>query len=512
VLNRTPVIIGVGEASERIGESTYVALSPVELAARAAQAAIEDAAASAFSPSEIELIASIRQFEVSGPKTIAPFGKSSNFPRSVGRRIGADPARAVLEAVGGQGPQHLVNELVDTVARGEIDLALICGSEAISTVRNLTSRHESRDWSEEVVGPLEDRGYQLDGLASNDLIAHGVRTPVQNYALFENARRAKRGLCREAYQHEMGQLFEPFTTVAARNPHAMSRQVLSADELARISAANRLVVDPFPRRLVSRDQANQGAAILISSIGKARALGVPEEKWIYLHGGADVVSRRPLERDDLSSYPAAGLASRGALNLARITVDDVAMFDLYSCFPIAVFAVQEELGLSRDDSRPLTVTGGLPFFGGAGNNYSMHAIATMVRRLRDDRGAYGLVGANGGYLSKYSVGIYSARPTEWRGLDSRELQSEIDTFAAPAMAAADLNQGVIETYTIDYGRDVLHGILVCRTAAGGRFVAMTDPSELQIVDTMVAVDPLGARVTCRRDDRGRRVVARLDPR
>jgi acetyl-CoA C-acetyltransferase len=138
--DNTPVIIGVGEASERIDSADYAALSPADLAGRAAAAALDDALGRAALAPHVQLIAAIRQFEVSGPRAVAPFGKADNFPRAIARRIGADPARAILEPVGGQGPQHLVNELAQAIGAGQLDLALICGSEVISTVRHLTSR------------------------------------------------------------------------------------------------------------------------------------------------------------------------------------------------------------------------------------------------------------------------------------------------------------------------------------------------------------------------------------
>lgn len=56
------------------------------------------------------------------------------------------------------------------------------------------------------------------------------------------------------------------------------------------------------------------------------------------------------------------------------------------------------------------MTGGLPFFGGPGNNRSMRAIATMVSLLRARPGGYGLVTANGGLLSRHATGIYSTTP------------------------------------------------------------------------------------------------------
>ncbi len=508
--DRTPIIIGVGEVSERIDDPTYEALSPADLAGRAAAAALADARSDAALAPHIEVIAAIRQFEVSGPRTVAPFGKADNFPRGVARRIGADPARAILEPVGGQGPQHLVNEFAQAIGEGGLDLALICGSEAISTVRHLLSRGESRDWSETVPGALEDRGFG-EALMTPDLPLHGAKSAISVYALFENARRARLKRDRQAYALDMGRLFAPFTQVAAGNPHAMSREVRSAEALATVTASNRLTSDPFPRRLVARDQANQGAAVLLASVGKARALGVPEDRWIYLHGGADARERSPMERADLSRGPASVLAIRHALETAGVGLDEIDLIDFYSCFPIAVFNALDGLGMADDDPRPLTVTGGLPFFGGAGNNYSMHAIAAMIRRLRAHPDQRGLVAANGGFLSKYSVGIYSARPAPWRGFDSRALQAEIDAWAAPAVVPGD-GAGVVETYTIDYSGQSPVGIVIGRmTDGGGRFIAMTDPADPTMAERMIAAEPLGAAVTAKRDANGRSIVVDLAP-
>jgi len=504
-----PVIIGVGEASERIDAPDYKALSPVALAALAAQAALDDADAPEALAPHVDVIAAIRQFEVSGPGAKPPFGAADNFPRAVARRIGADPARAILEPVGGQGPQHLVNEFAQAIARGEMGMALLVGSEAISTVRHLASKGETRDWAETVGGQLEDRGFGVEGLNSQALSRHGARTPISVYALFENARRAKLKLGRQAYALEMGRLFSPFTRVAAGNPHAMSREIYKPDELATVTAPNRLTSDPFPRRMVARDQANQGAAVLLTSADRARELGVPEHRLVYLHGGADVKERAPIERQDLSSSPASILAAKRALDVAGISVDDVDLFDLYSCFPIAVFNVRDGLGIDAQDLRPLTVTGGLPFFGGAGNNYSMHAIASMVRALRHHPGDVGLVGANGGFLSKYSVGVYSTRPSHWTGFESGGLQAQVDAWPAPPLAAAAAGEGTVETYTIDYAGPAPHAVAVGRLGNGERFVAMSD--EADIVDAMIAAEPLGAKVTLAVDETGRSHIKAFTP-
>jgi acetyl-CoA C-acetyltransferase len=509
VRDLTPVIIGAGEASERIDAPDYAALSPAELAGRAARAACDDALSAEQLAAHIDVIAAIRQFEVSGPGAVAPFGKADNFPRAVARRIGANPARAILEPVGGQGPQHLVNEFAQSIASGETAMALFCGSEAISTVRHLTARGETRDWSETAPGELEDRGFG-DPLLTRELPRHGARTPISVYALCENARRARLGLGRDAYRLEMARLFAPFTEVAAGNPHAMSREVYSAEALAAITPSNRLTSEPYPRRMVARDQANQGAAVLMTSVARARELGVPEDRFVYLRGGADVKERTVIERRDLSESPASVMAAKGALTLAGLEVRQLSRFDFYSCFPIAVFNVRDGLRIAADDPRPLTVTGGLPYFGGAGNNYSMHAIASMVRDLRARPGEFGLVAANGGFLSKYSVGVYSTVPAPWTGFDSAALQAEVDAWPAPSLSEAASGEGTVETYTIDYAGSEPRGVIVGRDGEGARFVAMTQPGD-DIVQAMIAREPLGARVRYAANDEGRALVGAFSP-
>ena len=504
----TPVIIGIGEASERIDAPEYAALSPVALASQASWAALDNALSCAVLAPLVDTIAAVRQFEISIAGAVPPFGRADNLPRAIARRIGANPVRAILEPVGGQGPQHLVNEMCARVAAGDIRLALICGAEAISTVRHLTSKGETRDWSEAIGGQMEDRGLG-DPLLTADLARHGAATPISVYALFENARRARVGLDRDAYRLEMAKLFAPMTKVAADNPHSMSPEVRDAAELAEITPSNRLTSDPYPRRLVARDQANQGAAIAITSAGYARGLGVLERKFVYLHGCADARERMPMDRRDLSHGPASILAVKRALELAGTDADGIALFDLYSCFPIAVFNILEGLGIPFDDARPKTIAGGLPFFGGAGNNYSMHAIANAVRALRKQRGARALVGANGGFLSKYSVGVYSTEPRLWAGIDSRSLQAEVDGWPAMAVDSAP-SGGLVETYTIDYSGAAPKGTVIGRSFdEGARFVATTDPEDASVVQTMIANDPLGARVEVEPGDRGRSIVKSL---
>ena len=122
------------------------------------------------------------------------------------------------------------------------------------------------------------------------------------------------------------------------------------------------------------------------------------------------------------------LTAKYALAQAHKRLDEVAFIDIYSCFPSSVQIACRELGISLDDPRGLTITGGLPFFGGPGNNYVSHAIAEMVHKVRSQPGSYGLVMANGGLVTKEAVGLYSTqRPTiSFVSSDSAVIQDQID--------------------------------------------------------------------------------------
>jgi acetyl-CoA C-acetyltransferase len=501
---QTPVIVGVGQAAERIDDPDYRAMSAVELAAAAARAALVDCGADFVSVSAaVDTVAGVRQFEISGPVANAPLGRSNNYPRSVANRVGAEPARAILEIVGGQGPQHLISELAAEIAAGRSQVAMAFGSDATSTLRHFARAETKPDFAETVEGQLEDRGQGIGGLISRYTVMHGLIDAPTQYGLLENARRAGTGLGPAEYRRQMGELFAPFSRIAAGNRFAAAPVERTVDELITVSERNRMISEPYPRLMVARDQVNQGAAALLMSVAAAGRLGVPEENWVYLHGHADMQEQAMLERPDLGHAPSAVMAVREALAMAGIGVDDIATFDLYSCFPVPVFNICDGMGIAPDDPRGLTLTGGLPFFGGAGNNYSMHGIAETVARMRSAPGQFGLVGANGGIMSKYSVGVYSTTPAEWKPDRSPALQAQVDSWPTqPATENAD-GDATIETYTVrrDGGRPT--GIIVGRlTGDDSRFLATTEDDD--VIGLLIDGDPVGRSVVVRSFDYGNR--------
>jgi acetyl-CoA C-acetyltransferase len=414
-------------------------------------------------------------FTVDAPGTAArlPVPRMSAPASALASALSINPSRKLYTHMGGNTPQALVNDVADAIADGECEVALLAGAEFLGGLMEaLTKGGDLTRYGGAGEGTDERWGDPRDGCSAQEA-AHGLAFPANVYPLFENALRARSGATLEEHALAMGRLMEPFTKVAAANPHAWFPVARSAEELVTVSPKNRMVGFPYTKYLNAIIQVDQAAALLIMSHAKADELAIAPEKRVYLHGGAD--ANEPwdlLERVDYTTAPALGAAANAALDMAECTLAEIDLFDIYSCFPSAVSIACAELGVATDDARGLTLTGGLPYFGGPGNNYSMHAIATLIERLRAARaGARGLVTANGWFLTKHASGIYAnVAPRElWRRRAPRR-----DDRRGPDIVGAPEGHAVIETYTVVHARDALRmGIVIGRDVAGRRFVANT---------------------------------------
>ncbi|MEP1470350.1 MAG: acetyl-CoA acetyltransferase [Halieaceae bacterium] len=507
--DKTPVIVGVGQFTEHLDSADYSALPPQHLAARAATAALADTGVDGLAE-KVDCLAAVPLVADSVADKIkplvAPFGAPDLFPCAVTHQLGMSPAATIYSAACGNEPQRLVAEMGEAIARGDHSLVILCGAEAAASQRHAQRNGQTLDWTDHSDGTCEVRDPGFTALQTQHMADNGLIRPVDIYPLFEHARRARLEASRDEYSAQMGALFARYNKVAVDNAFAMSRKALSADDIATVSPGNRLIADPYPKHMVARDGVNQAAAVLMTSVGRARELGIDESQWVYLHGHADTKEKGIGQRPDLGASPAMVAAYRTALSRAGLRLDEVSYFDLYSCFPIAVFSAMDGLGLSIDDPRPFTVTGGLPFFGGPGNNYSMHAIASMIEQLRRDPGSFGVVGANGGFLSKHSAGVYSTTPvTSWQPFDSGDLQQQLDDVPATPFTERPNGEAVVETYTVMPGPQGYRGVVVGRLAATNeRFLAVTDPEDTGVSEMLEREDLLGVSGQVSAMERGNR--------
>jgi len=474
----TPILIGAGQAVEPVPSDLNGAASHADMAGRAAKAALADAGISA---EHVDIVACVRTFSDSSPAYACPFGGPDKFPLAVASRIGAAPKRAIYDVLGGQSPQALVGEFARELMSGRADVIVIAGGEALANMRAAQRAGATFDWSEKHEGDWEDRGlFSGPMIVSQTELAHGLMDAMSYYGFIETARRIKAGRRVAEHRDYMAELIAPMSDVAAQNPFAMFHQSFDAAEIATVTRDNRPLTSPFLKSMVAKDAVNQGAAIIMTTVGRARALGVSEDKWVYLRGHAEGQEKLLLDRTELGRSVAMDVIIEAALSAADVTPADIKHADIYSCFPCVVD--QAATALHRK-GKPMTLTGGLPFFGGPGNNYTLHGICEVVAACRNAPGSLGLAHGNGGWMSKQAVGVYS---NEWRTgdifADKTAIKFKIAAQAAPPQMTSPTGSGVIESYIVNHKRgEPKAALIIGRLDTGERcYAKMQDMSAAQL--------------------------------
>ena len=499
-----PIIVGVGQITEQWnGEPVSAGPHPVSIIEKAIGKAISDTGASSIADF-IDCAAFVRTFADSLSEPVVPFGEVENLPRAVLKRIGLDPAKVIYSSAGGEQPQALVNELAAGLNTGKVSVALIAGGEVTGALKTALKRRVKLKWGGKGKGDVEDRGAQTDFISKYE-IENGLGMPPQTYALFEQALRARLGLSAQNYRRHVSATLARFSAVAAANPHAQFPERRTEAFLAEPSSENYPICDPFLKWHIAQDAVNQSAAMLLTTVGKAKDLGIAEDKWIYLHGHSAVVDKVVTERPDLSHSDAIREALDLAISGSGLDADKIGYFDIYSCFPAVVLLAAEYLAVDPTET-DLTVTGGLPFFGGPGNNYSTHAIAEMVSRLREDRTSHGLVLANGGFMSKQAAGVYSAcAPEIWKPQSSKAAQRRLDERKAPRVLSEDC-EATIESFCVQHGRDGPERAYVCARVGEDRVLAKVDANHRATMNALSRSENVIGQPVTIRSPNGRNVL------
>jgi acetyl-CoA C-acetyltransferase len=480
---RTPVLVGAGTVMQRL-DDPQAAAEAVALMVAACEAAADDA----------------------GCRDLLPLAGSIAVPQ--GMWSYADPGRLVADAIGAHSARttlarigilqtELLGRAAAAIAAGRVDVAIVVGGEARyrdlrASITGVRVAESAQD------GALPDEVFVPEGeIISPHEMAAGLVSPVNHYAVVENALRHHDGLDLETHATEVARLWAGFSAVAADNPFAWNRQLLDPADIRTASARNRMLAFPYAKWHSSQWNVDQAAALILCSAETAHAHGVAQDRWIFPLAVCDANHMVPVsERAEMWRSPGFAIAFRRAVAAAGTAPDAITQVDLYSCYPAAVRVQLRELGLSA--GRPLTVTGGMTFAGGPLNNYVLQAMAAMTARLRADPRATGLVTAVSGMLTKQGVSLWSGTPGA-RDFRHQDVTSEVETGTArvpcvPPRASA----ATIASYTVPYGGDrPERAIAVCDLPDGTRTIATSEDAPQAAA--MTSSEWCGRRVAVRDD-------------
>lgn len=475
-----PVIIGVAQETIRDRQAP----EPLVSLERVARAAAADSGATKDPLSRLDgihLVSSMSWVYDDGPGRLAD-------------RLGTTIGDKYVSGIGGNSGQYIISRAAERMLRGELGLVLVAGGEALATRRRMRLDGETPAWSFEGNSARE----HVDFHASE--IAHRALEPINVYPMLESARRARLGNSIEEHQMAIGRFCAPMTKVAAGNPYAWFPTERSAEEIATVTAQNRMVGFPYTKYMNAVMDVDMSAAVLLATAAVADELGVPAEQRVYLHGWADGLDVwYTAQRPDLSRSPAIKVCATRALEMAHMSVDDISTFDLYSCFPIAVTAALEAMDVAIDDPRGVTQTGGLAYAGGPANNYTLHGIAATTEHLREHPGEAGICSGLGWFITKHAYGVYASRPPAETPVphDMKTLQAEIDA-AAPAVPLAESPAGParIVGYSVAHDREgsPQRGLVIAELDDGTRCWAELESDPALLLEATKA-EMVGARGT-----------------
>jgi acetyl-CoA C-acetyltransferase len=459
---RTPCIIGVAARTWRAGDvGDQGAPEPLDMWEEVARGA----AADATRPSLLEALDSIQ----------IVYCQTWQYDDAVARlaeRLRVDPVDRHYSGIGGTTTQQLVDRTAAQMLAGDLDLALITSAEALATQRAYKKRGDRYPYS---FKPADKRPFPWEAPPEPTEVAHEVFQAWLTFSVFDNARRARLGNALDDYRRDIGRMLAPMTDIAAANPHAWFPVRRDCDDIVNVRPDNRMVGYPYTKYMVSVMDVDMAAALIVATHERADALGIPADRRVYLRGWCDAYDPVLVAAHaDLTRSPAMVDAGTNALAAAGVGVDDVAYFDLYSCFPSSLHFATDALGIDPLDGRGLTVTGGLAYHGGPASGYLTHSIAAMTERLRADPGALGMVSGVGMHMTKHVFGLYSTTPAPLAppaAVAAPEAVPVVDEYDGPAVVAA---------YSIVHDRAGApgHALLVCDLPGGSRAYARTTDPEV----------------------------------
>jgi len=456
--HRIPVIVGVGEIVDRPKQITD-GLEPLALLEQALKRAEADSGAKLLGEIQSLDVVNFLSWRYRDPE------------KQLARRLGIAPAHLYYGPVGGESPIRYLHEAAQRIARGECSVAAVCGAEAQSSATKAERAGVTLPWTpfaHDVEEPKRGAAFQKPMA-----VKLGVFRPVTVYPFYEVASSAHWGQTPGEAMAESGKLWSRYSEVASHNPNAWLKRHFAPEEITTPSPDNRLIAWPYTKLMVANPTVNMGAAVLLTSLAKAREAGIAEDRLIYPWGGASAEEPRDyLLRDQFFESHPQNAVLNAAMNLVGGDGRAFDAIELYSCFPCVPKMARRTLGLGAD-VQP-TVTGGLTFFGAPLNTYMTHAACAMVRSLRNGA-KLGLLYGQGGFVTKHHALVLSRQAPREALAQHTSVQAVATSHkrAVPDFVTEANGKGKVESFTVLYGRsgEVEHGVVMLRTGDNARALA-----------------------------------------
>jgi acetyl-CoA C-acetyltransferase len=485
---KVPVIVGVGQIND-LSDASEHPLDVIQLMQAALSGADRDAGGGVLTQLDFLGV----ENHMSG--SVAPWPGTEPFLPHLIEATGLAPKSSLLTPQpSGDGPVLLLNHAANLVASGEIEVAALVGGEALRTAARRSAAE---------TGKAQNAMRQLlDATVRPFLRKYGLTTPTDVYPLYESATRAAWGQSFAEAQRETATMWAAYSSVAAENDGACIREPLTAEQIATVSDRNRMITFPYTKLMVANSAVNQGAAVLVISLERARRMGISEDRIVYVGAGAAASESEDfLARDSYVHSRAMEVSIGKTLELNRLRPDELDYVELYNCFPCVAKMARRALGWPLE--RAPSVYGGLSFGGGPIGNCMMHAIVMMTRKLRA-RGNRGFIFANGGFATHNHSIVLSRAPIEDAATLPRDFDFESDAERlrgpAPVLDEEYAGPGRIEAYSVPYGRDgrPSFGTIVARAPDGRRFVCRVPQDDQEGLSFLVSgdVEPVGSSGVC----------------
>ncbi|MBR1126592.1 acetyl-CoA acetyltransferase [Bradyrhizobium lablabi] len=479
--DRIPVIVGVGEIVDRPKEIT-AGLEPLSL--------LEEALKRSEADSGAKLLGDIGSLDVVNFLS----WRYRDPEKQLAERLGIKPAHLYYGPVGGESPIRYLHEAAQRIARGECSVAAVCGAEAQSTATKAERAGLTPPWTpfaHDVEEPKRGAAFQKPMA-----VKLGVFRPITVYPLYESATSAHWGQTpREALQ-ESGDLWSTYASVATENPNSWLKKHFSPEQITTATPDNRMIAWPYTKLMVANPSVNMGGALILTSLAKARAAGVPEDRIVYAWGGASAEEPRDyLIRDQFFESHPQNAVLKAIMDLAEGDGKKFDAIELYSCFPVVPKMARRTLGLGPD-VQP-TVAGGLTFFGAPLNTYMTHAACAMVRKLRDG-GKLGLLYGQGGFVTKHHALVLSREAPKKALAQDTSVQAEADRHRrkVPDFVTEVGGKGKVEAFTVIYrgNGEIEHGVAMLRTEDDRRTLGRIPASDTQTLAHLQSMDrtPVGS--------------------